>query len=421
MSSGAAVQLAQQGREDLFVSGNPSSTFFKSVYKRHTNFTIQPSEVTFTGSQDLDDENVIDIPLNGDFIKQIYIKMELPPIVPTLVTQPFTGFKAHPVWCNNISFAILEYAELVVGGQSIQRITGEYCYIQSQLRTQKALYPALQEITNNHDDSPSAIWPTSGTFYIPLYFYFHWDPALALPIVALNRQDVKIKIKFKKLTELIQSYIGSGANFNLLDYIVEADMEPIKFTPFVEYIYIDIVERSKFQDGTELTYLIDQSEVFNLPSVVGAELFANAKLPFKNLVKELFFIVQRQYRVEPDSENGNQWFQYGDITVDKKIDFLELKFNGKTRLASDIATGWYLKFIQPMMYHTRTSMENIHSYSFALNPESSLPTGSVNFSRIVDVELNLKFGGTTDRDIRIHATSMNVLKIANNLCCLMFK
>ena len=181
MSSGAAVQIAQYGVENQVVSGNPTSTFFKAVYRRHTNFAIQPSIVTFTGSQDLDDINIIDVPLTGDFIKQIYIKMELPGIVPANVTGGYLEADADTVWCNNISFAILDYAELIVGGQSIQRITGEYCYIQSQLRTPKALYPALQETTNGHDGFyPTSSWARSGTFYIPLYFYFHWDPALAL-------------------------------------------------------------------------------------------------------------------------------------------------------------------------------------------------------------------------------------------------
>ena len=207
------------------------------MYRRHTNFTIQPSVVTFTGSQDLDDINIIDVPLVGDFIKQIYIKMELPEIV----LAGYAG-TANAVWCNSTSEAIVEYAELIVGGQSIQRITGDYMYIQSELRTTKSVYPALEK-TSNRQTSTSAL-SKSGTFYIPLCFYFHWDPALALPVVALNRQDVKIAIKFRGLTSLIQSYDDTGAtNENIIDYVDTAAMNPIVFTPFVEYIYVDRVER----------------------------------------------------------------------------------------------------------------------------------------------------------------------------------
>ena len=410
MSSGAAVQIAQYGVENQVVSGNPTSTFFKAVYRRHTNFAIQPSVVTFTGSQDLDDINIIDVPPTGDFIKQIYIKMELPEIA--LSGAP--GGSGTPVWCNGISQTIVEFAELVVGGQTIQRITGEYCYIQLQHRTPKAVYPALQETSNLNQEL--SLLAESGTFYIPLCFYFHWDSALALPVVALNRQDVKIKLKFKKLKQLIQSYDGT----DILPYVDEAAMGPIKFTPFVEYIYVDRVERSKFQDGTELTYLVDQSDVFHMKSIT-ENTFANAILPFKNLVKEIFIVNQENQYTEQKSSTGNKWFNYGNVDLNYKLESMQLKFNGETRVSSDVATGYYLKFIQPMMHHTRTPMQNIFCYSFALHPELSVPTGSVNFSRITNPEIYLKLGGNFPRKIRIHATSMNILQIANDLCCLAFK
>ena len=249
-----------------------------------------------------------------------------------------------------------------------------------------------------------------------------------MPIVALNRQDVKIKIKFRPILSLIQAdKTTSGLTPNVIPEIEVENMEPIKFTPFVEYIYVDRVERSKFQDGTELTYLIDQSEVFHFPSL-NTRRFANNVLPFKHLVKELFVIVQMAIFTRQSTLLGwgNQWFDYTPYVNDsdkEQLDSIVLKFNGETRIDSDIATSDYLKYIQPMNHHTRTSMHNIYSYSFALKPELSIPTGSVNFSRIVNPELQLNYSDTTTsrRDVRIHATSMNILQIANDLCCLAFK
>ena len=176
MSSGASIQISQFGLANKFLTANPTSTFFKSVYRQHTNFALQPIEVTFggSGSQDLDDENIIDIPPFGDLIKQIYLRVQLPEIVLT------GGAPANvkPVWTNSTPQAIMEWAELVVGGQVIQRITGEYCYLQSELRTNDALYPALEE-TSNRKSSISSL-KTSGITYMPLYFYFHWHPSFFL-------------------------------------------------------------------------------------------------------------------------------------------------------------------------------------------------------------------------------------------------
>jgi hypothetical protein len=185
------------------------------------------------------------------------------------------------------------------------------------------------------------------------------------------------------------------------------------------------VEHSKFQDGTELTYLIDQSDVFNFPSL-NTRRFANNVLPFKNLVKEIFVIIQMAMFTDQTTAGGlgNQWFDYSPLSYEsEQLDNIVLKFNGEIRIDSDIATSDYLKYIQPMMHHTRTTMQNIYSYSFALHPELSVPTGSVNFSRIVNPELQLNYSGATTgtRNVRIHATSMNILQVANGLCCLAFK
>ncbi|MFP6615097.1 MAG: DUF87 domain-containing protein, partial [Candidatus Hydrogenedentota bacterium] len=79
----------------------------------------------------------------GDLIKQIYVRVELPDIV----LLPGAG-TTNAVWSNSITESLVEYAELVIGGQTIQRITGEYGYLQSELRTSESLYPALQEISN---------------------------------------------------------------------------------------------------------------------------------------------------------------------------------------------------------------------------------------------------------------------------------
>ena len=43
--SGAVAQLISNGPQDLYLTGNPQITFFKNVYKRYTNFSVQGIKV----------------------------------------------------------------------------------------------------------------------------------------------------------------------------------------------------------------------------------------------------------------------------------------------------------------------------------------------------------------------------------------
>ena len=428
MSSGAAVQIAQYGIENKFVSGEPSTTFFKSVYRRHTNFAIQPMEISFTGSQDLGDIDILDIPRNGDLIKQIYIRVELPDIV----LLPGAG-TTNAVWSNSITESLVEYAELVIGGQTIQRITGEYGYLQSELRTSESLYPALQEISNrklpNTNANPKSLLAKNGSFYMPLYFYFHWHPSLAVPLVALNRQDVKVVMKFRSIKQLVQSYNDTGGpNTDIIPFLDIANMEPIVFTPFVEYIFLDQPERNRFMSGQQLDYLIEQTQVYDFANDIDLQSSKTRILPFKHLVKELLIVVQNSTVVAQTSDVGNDWFNYVNPTNSNQIDTIGLWFNDELRLQQVIGKGDYLKYIQPMNHHTRVPMQNIYTYSFAIEPESFEPTGSANFSRMRTVRLKLDIPHTPlgppdhlPRSVRIYATSLNVLRVCDNLCCLIFK
>ena len=424
MSSGANVQITQFGLANKYLTANPDSTFFKSVYRQHTNFALQPIEVTFggSGSQDLNDENIIDIPPFGDLVKQIYLRVTLPEIVLT------GGAPANvvPVWANSTPQAILESAELIVGGQVIQRITGEYCYLQSELRTNEALYPALQEISNRK--SSISDLKTRGITYMPLYFYFHWHPSLAIPAIALFHQDIKISVKFRPMNELIQSWGDGVANQDILPFVDTAAMDKIRFTPFVEYVFLDGPERQRFRSGEELTYLIEQTQNEHLidNEYQSGDIYIH-DMKFKQLVKELYFVSQNTANVATVSNGGNDWFNFENTVITDntsyQVDTCEIVFDGRIKIQEDVGENKYYQCLQPMYYHTRAPMKNIYTYSFALHPEQAQPTGSVNFSRLRSSQLRFKFFNTDagqERDVHVHATSMNIFKIANGIGGLLF-
>jgi len=205
MSSGR-VQLAAVGIQDKFLTGNPDVTYFIKKFNRHTKFALEVLNTTFFQTNINFDSwvNVI-IPRNGQLIRTIYVRLILPP----LTTGGYT---------NAIGNAIIEHADLVIGGQTIERINGEYMQIYDQSfisgsqqdaltymvgSTDRGLYglgPAVEYKTG--DANPAYGWYPR-TFIVPLPFYFNRSEALAIPLCALTRQEVEVRIKFRPLEQLI--------------------------------------------------------------------------------------------------------------------------------------------------------------------------------------------------------------------------
>ena len=433
MSSVAAAQVAQYGIENKFIQGGPSTTYFKAVYKRHTNFSVQPMKVKFDTDVSLGTVNTITIPRNGDLIKEITIRMELPEILPVSVTSG--GSTYNPVWTNSTPEAIVEKAELVIGGQTIQELTGEMSFIKSELETTESQYEALQKITNRYMNTIQPVTNgnrfenqiNEGTVFMEMRFYFHKHPSLAIPLLALGKQEVEVRLTLRPLLSLFNSYNSSGGsgNTNIIAQIDTDAMEPIVFTPFVEYIFLDDMERKQFESGKQHDYLIEQTQFFQPSDTAGIAQTVRFMLPFRHLIKELFMVFIQENRYDQNTYTGNQFFWWGAASFLKDV---ELTFNGETRLTKEIGTAKYMTIYQPMNYHTRVPAAGdpsypLNTYSFATEPESTEPTGAANFNRISKVlmTLNTLSSISREREIHIHATSWNILRICDHVADLVFK
>jgi len=205
MSSGR-VQLAAVGIQDQFLTGSPDVTYFIKKFNRHTKFALEILNTTFFQTN-IDFGSWVNtiIPRNGQLIRTIYVRLVLPP----LTVGGYT---------NSIGNAIIEHADLVIGGQTIERINGEYMQIYDQSfisgsqqesltymvgSTPEGLYglgPAA-EFGSGATNLPYGWYPR--TFIVPLTFYFFRSEALAIPLCALTRQEVEIRIKFRPLEQLI--------------------------------------------------------------------------------------------------------------------------------------------------------------------------------------------------------------------------
>ena len=97
---GGLLQLVAYGAQDIYLTGNPQITFFKAVFRRHTNFAIQSVQQTINGTIKSDSEIVFNISRDGDLLSNIILKME---------------------GQTDDSFSCIDYVECEIGGQVIDR------------------------------------------------------------------------------------------------------------------------------------------------------------------------------------------------------------------------------------------------------------------------------------------------------------
>ena len=190
------LRLAATGAQDRWLTGDPQFSYFLMNFKRHTKFAIDYFENQFSGDFDFGSILTCRVPSDkGDFIKNMNLKITLSDPVPD---TPGTN---NYYWAPSIASHLIEYAELIIGGQTVQKITGEYIYMHQQLH-------------NTNDDTTQTLYFLNGhgnfltysgdyTYYLDLPFYFYRHPSLAIPTCALTKQEVEVRIKTKPLSELV--------------------------------------------------------------------------------------------------------------------------------------------------------------------------------------------------------------------------
>jgi hypothetical protein len=194
--SGGLIQLVAHGIENLYLTEDPQITFFKIVYRRHTNFSIESIPQYFNIKANFSNRVSCSISKNGDLINKIYVVVTLPNI-PTLQN----GAKVK--WVENIGYVLLKTVELEIGGKIIDTHYGDWLYIWNELNKNNN----IRGINNMIGNIPELINYSSSKdeymLYIPLQFWFCRNVSLSLPIIALEYSEVKINVEFSDIINCI--------------------------------------------------------------------------------------------------------------------------------------------------------------------------------------------------------------------------
>ena len=187
---GGLIQLISYGKENLYLSGDPEITFFKIIYRRYTNFSIEPVSQYFKNSPDFGKRVTCSISKNADLINRIYVCVRLPNIISKYKNIQFA-------WAKKIGFALIKSVEIEIGGNVIDKQYGDWMNIWYELNSikynEKGFNKMIGNVKELTDFSNSK---KSYMLYIPLSFWFCLSDGLSLPIIALQYSDIKIHLTF---------------------------------------------------------------------------------------------------------------------------------------------------------------------------------------------------------------------------------
>ncbi len=427
------MQLVAYGAQDVYLTGNPQVTFFKQLYRRHTNFSMQSVEATFNGMVGWGKRVSCIVPRVGDLMSKVYLIATLP----SSTTEEKFG------WDTEVGHFLIEEVEIQIGGQVIDKHYGTWLSIWNHLTlpdSKKTGYGAMVFQDYTHITDPFEVSVT-----VPLQFWFCRHDGLALPLIALQYHEVRIVIKFAQLETLIAASSDAQENYPSGKASAFLNGKPDFETAslFIDYIFLDTDERRKFAQVSH-EYLIEQLQ-YTEESLKTSGI-NKIKLNFNHPIKELIWVIMSSERknghyglVNYNPEDaGNpevSGFGVGDSESSQNpCGKALLRFNGHDRFSE--RGGSYFSYVQPFQHHTAIpKIAGINVYSFALYPELEQPSGTANFSRIDNATLTLTLhsrtanehneeaniknpshsGDTVSHTAKIFAVNYNVLRIMSGM------
>lgn len=428
---GGLLQLVAYGAQDVYLTGNPQITFFKVVYRRHTNFSIESIQQTFNGSFDFGKRVTCQISRNGDLLHKLILEVELPALQTLTNTDNILSTNLDR-YVNYVGLRLIQSAEIEIGGQKIDKQYSYWMYVWNELSLPTGKKTGYQIMVGADSDMTSF---KNNKLYIPLEFWFCRNVGLALPLIALQYHEVKINLDIESFENCTYNGTAYALNPTVADQKVSTPISIVNASLWADYIFLDTDERRRFAQMSH-EYLIEQLQFTGTDNIKSANTEHHHNMSFNHPVKEIVWTLQDEdmpkfqwynfttpQGLAPDvtdltgTEEQKKEFVmknvYGiDPSGSNPIVSARLQLNGNDRFAQ--REGTYFSMIQPYQHHTNIPVNSgINVYSFAIKPEDHQPSGTLNMSRIDTCKMSLtsKEPGT----LRMWGVNYNVLRILSGM------
>jgi hypothetical protein len=251
--AGGLLQLVSQGQQNVILNGNPSKTFFKSVFAQYTNFALQKFRVDFDGSKTLrltePSTFTFKIPRYADLLMDCYLSVVLPsiwsPILPPQDLQYNTEERYNNdqwapyefKWIQNLGAKMISKISITCGNYTLQEYSGDYLLSAVQRdfsANKKELFnQMIGNVADLNDPGnsgarinsyPNAYYTEAlagpepsirgRILYIPLNNWFGLKSQMAFPLTSLQYNELHINITLRPINELFQIRDVFDSTFN---------------------------------------------------------------------------------------------------------------------------------------------------------------------------------------------------------------
>jgi hypothetical protein len=203
--SGGIAQLVAVGAQDAHLVGQPEISFFRSTYKRHTNFSQTVERQVIQGNVSNNGMSTVRFERKGDLLNYVYL-------------MPIDGDGSSANTFTNDWTDVITKVELLVGGQVIDEQDSTYSTL---------IAPTLSAANASKSVGANIYDGTSSAKFYPLRFFFCENWQSALPLVSLQYHDVELRITW-----------GSEAAAS-------------KWEVYANYAYLDTQEREFFASNPQ--------------------------------------------------------------------------------------------------------------------------------------------------------------------------
>lgn len=411
-------QLSATGAQDNELTLKPTRTFFQSKYKRHTPFAQEPKEIQFQNAVAYGRKMELTIPRSADLLAKMYLCIDLGKIVDPLdPTQTTTDPALQPSYVNDVGRAIIEEISIEAGSVKYDALHPEYMHAWQELSIPKERHLGL--LTGMHNDDATVarrLAKNDQRLYIPLEFWFQRDYSAAIPLISLHLTDMKLQVRLKNKIDIISKTWNVDGSKDLSNTAEIQDMFLVG-----EFIYLDDNERAVFARSRH-KYLVHQVQrlIHNVP-----KLSSRVSIPinFNHPTKEFIIL----FRTE-SATAAKQWFNFAGQETGKfaghGFQSMAITLNNNDRVQA--RDPLYFNTLQTSEHHTRVPTGDdgvtkpIYCYSFAIAPESTSPSGSLNLSRIENTRIELTFSQATTEamDVIVFARSINMVRVFSGVSSL---
>ena len=428
MSNGALTQLVAVGAQDTnFLSNDIKDSLFQESNKKITNFAKSTETMIAQGNANWGNTIKFKIEKKGDLLSSMYLAVELPDVYPYHFDESLRDSSNYFRWSNYIGNLLVENIKFFINGQLIDEQTGEFQQIYTDLYdddwNKLCMLGMDGNLTIPYSIDGDNIVLESTTLYIPIKFWFCNNISKALPVIALQYSDLEVEVKLRKFDEcflLLQQYNGTIRGTHQ-DYFVnikkehtvnQIDLKNVKLD--CNFIYLDSDERKKIAQK-EHKILITQTQRIEC----SVQQSKSIELNFNHPVKEMFFFIRNNNHIEYGEgfnfKNKPEYmpnFVYEIINTNSDLDIHDYYYGGdrhnldqaRILINSHPRVNWhnwkYYYYVQNYENYRNKLEHFVYLYSFGTNVKSLTPSGSLNFSRIDNAQLQIKMSDYSKKIIK---------------------